>query len=93
MSCLLQVSSGDANSNAEALNIAQSFHRVRQIGIAVVGKSRLAEIIGGDCSERSSGANHFNSIAEPADRTGAFVASYVLCIIALRVICCRASMG
>ena len=67
MSCLLQVPSGDVDSNAETLNIAQGFHRVGQIGVAVVGEPRLAEIVNADRSEGSAGADNFDAISKPTN--------------------------
>ena len=67
MSRLRQVPSGDVDSNAKTLDIAQGFHRVGQIGVAVVGEPRLAEIVNVNRSEGSAGADDFNAIAEPTD--------------------------
>lgn len=67
MSRLRQVPSGDVDSDSETLNIAQGLHRVGQIRVAVVGESRLAEIVSGDRSEGTAGADNFDAVAEPTD--------------------------
>lgn len=64
---LLQQSARQGNAVTKALHKAEHPHGLRQIGVAIIGHSRLSEGLHRHLAKRSAGIHDLDSIIEPVD--------------------------